>query len=49
MAATLIQETETIILDSGSTPMEIAKTLHSFKQLTIITNALDIAIALSKY
>ncbi len=49
MAATLIQENETIILDSGSTTMEIAKNLHSFKQLTIITNAIDIAIELSKY
>ena len=29
--------------------MEIAKNLHSFKQLTIITNAIDIAIELSKY
>ena len=34
MAATLIQENETIILDSGSTTMEIAKNLHSFKQLS---------------
>ena len=49
MAATLIQENDTIILDSGSTTMEIAKNLHSFKQLTIITNAIDIAIELSKY
>lgn len=48
-AATLINEGETIILDSGTTTMEIAKNLNSFNKLTIITNAIDIAIELSKY
>jgi DeoR/GlpR family transcriptional regulator of sugar metabolism len=49
MAATLINENDTIILDSGTTTLEIAKNLHSFKKLTIITNAINIAIELSNY
>lgn len=48
-AATLIQENETIILDSGTTTMEIAKNLHRFQQLTVVTNAIDIALEVSKY
>lgn len=49
MAASLINENETILIDSGSTTMEVAKNLDSFQNLTIITNALNIAIELSKY
>lgn len=49
LAATLIKEDDTIILDSGTTTMEIAKNLHSFRNLTIITNALNIAVELTKY
>jgi DeoR/GlpR family transcriptional regulator of sugar metabolism len=37
---------DTIILDSGSTTTEIAKKLKGFKQLTVITNALNIALML---
>lgn len=48
-AASLIEENGTIIIDSGTTMMEIAKNLDRFRHLTIITNALDIAIALNKY
>jgi len=42
-AVKLIGEGDTIVLDSGSTTTEIAKKLGSFKNLTIITNALNIA------
>jgi len=48
IAAELIEEGETIILDSGSTTMEITKHLGRFKDLTIITNAINIAIALAE-
>lgn len=46
-AASLVRDGETIIMDSGSTTMEVAKQLDPSKKLTIITNALDIAIALN--
>ena len=42
-AAELINENDTIIFDSGTTTLEIAKNLSQFKNLTIITNALNIA------
>ncbi|MCD6116349.1 DeoR/GlpR transcriptional regulator [bacterium] len=48
-AAKLINEGETIILDSGTTTMEIAKNLNNFKDLTVITNALNIARQLAEY
>lgn len=41
-----IESGDTIILDSGSTTTEIAKKLKGYKELTIITNALNIAIML---
>jgi len=49
LAASLISNGETVILDSGTTTMEIAKNLEGLNDLTIITNALDIAITLNKY
>ncbi len=48
-AIKLIEDGDTIILDSGTTTTEIAKNLEQFKNLTIITNALNIAIILSEY
>jgi DeoR family transcriptional regulator, aga operon transcriptional repressor len=42
-AAELIFEDQTIIFDSGTTTTEIARNLGKFKNLTIITNALNIA------
>ncbi|MDX2045720.1 MAG: DeoR/GlpR family DNA-binding transcription regulator [Chitinophagaceae bacterium] len=39
-----IQNGDTIILDSGSTTTEIAKKLKGFKNLTVITNALNVAL-----
>ena len=45
-AVALIQEGETIILDSGSTTTEVAKLMTGFANLTVITNALNIAYIL---
>lgn len=41
-----IDSGDSIILDSGSTTTEIAKKLKGFKNLTVITNALNIAMML---
>src|SRR5688572_11051438 len=41
-----IEQGDTIILDSGSTTTEIAKQLKGFGNLTVITNALNIALLL---
>ena len=41
-----IDDGDTIILDSGSTTTEIAKKLKGVKNLTVITNALNIALML---
>ncbi|HCO68493.1 MAG TPA: DeoR/GlpR transcriptional regulator [Dysgonomonas sp.] len=49
LAASLINENETILIDSGSTTLEIAKNLEGFQKLTIITNAVNIATELAKY
>jgi DeoR family transcriptional regulator, aga operon transcriptional repressor len=48
-AAKMIQDGETIILDSGSTTVEIARQIRQmkFESLTVITNALNIALELS--
>lgn len=48
-AVKLIEDGDTIVLDSGTTTTEIAKNLEQFKNLTIITNALNIAGILSEY
>ncbi|WP_346854556.1 DeoR/GlpR family DNA-binding transcription regulator [uncultured Draconibacterium sp.] len=45
-AAEMINDGDTIILDSGSTVTEIAKFISGFKNLTVITNALNIALIL---
>ncbi|WP_370479538.1 DeoR/GlpR family DNA-binding transcription regulator [Tamlana flava] len=41
-----IESGDTIILDSGSTTTEIAKKLKGYNNLTVITNALNIALML---
>jgi DeoR/GlpR family transcriptional regulator of sugar metabolism len=41
-----IHDGDTIILDSGSTTTEIAKVITGFSNLTVITNALNIALIL---
>jgi DeoR family transcriptional regulator of aga operon len=48
-AAALIEEGDTIILDSGTTTMEISKNLSKLGDLTIITNALNVANQLAEY
>ncbi len=48
-AAELIQDGDTIILDSGTTTLEIAKNLAHFNELTVITNAINIAHLLANY
>ncbi|MBP1677308.1 MAG: alkaline phosphatase [Bacteroidetes bacterium] len=45
-ALEFIQDGDTIILDSGSTTTEMAKLISGYRNLTIITNALNIAIIL---
>jgi DeoR/GlpR family transcriptional regulator of sugar metabolism len=45
-AVEFITEGDTIILDSGSTTTEIAKLLTNYRNLTVITNALNIALIL---
>ncbi|RZF59872.1 DeoR/GlpR family DNA-binding transcription regulator [Sphingobacterium corticibacterium] len=42
----LIEDGDTIILDSGSTTTEIARKIKGLKNLTVITNALNIALML---
>ncbi len=49
LAATLIHDGDYIMLDSGTTTMEIAKHLYQFNNLTILTNAMNIAVELMKY
>lgn len=46
LAATLINDGETIILDSGTTTLEIAKQIKTKKGLQIITNGINIAAEL---
>lgn len=48
-AAELIANNNTIILDSGSTVHQLAKNLKKFEELTVITNALNIATLLAEH
>ncbi|MGB9781237.1 DeoR/GlpR family DNA-binding transcription regulator [Caldanaerobacter sp.] len=48
IAASLIEEGDTILLDSGTTTLEIARNLKNMR-LTVVTNSPLIAIELSKY
>lgn len=45
-AAALVEDGETIILDSGSTTTEMAMNLGEREHLTVVTNALNIALIL---
>ncbi len=47
-AADMVEEGQCIMLDSGTTTTAIAVALKRFSQLTVITNALNIAIELTK-
>ena len=46
-AAKLVAEGQCVLLDSGTTTTAIARALKSFKQLTVITNAVNIATELA--
>jgi len=48
-AIELIKEYDTIVLDSGSTTMEIAKNLNRLNHITVITDALNIASILAEH
>jgi DeoR family transcriptional regulator of aga operon len=48
-AAALIEDNDTIILDSGTTTIEIARHLSKINNLTVITNALNVANELAEY
>lgn len=47
LAAQQVREGETIIIESGSTTLEMARCLGEFKQLTVMTNSLAICKELS--
>lgn len=47
-AVRYIKDGDTIILDSGSTTTEIARLITGFSNLTVITNAINIAMILGK-
>jgi DeoR family transcriptional regulator, aga operon transcriptional repressor len=46
-AVRLIEEGQSILLDSGTTTMAIARALRQFRRLTVITNAINIAAELA--
>ena len=48
-AAELVREKDTIILDSGTTTLEVARHLTHFNDLTIITNGIKIAYELCRF
>jgi DeoR family fructose operon transcriptional repressor len=48
-AAALVQEGESIIIESGTTTLEMAKYLSDFRRLTVLTNSLAISKVLSDY
>ena len=48
-AVSLIKDEDSIILDSGSTTLEISNHLGSFNRLTVVSNALNIINNISQY
>ncbi|HVR24440.1 MAG TPA: transcriptional repressor AgaR [Candidatus Polarisedimenticolia bacterium] len=46
-AANMVEEGQVVILDSGTTTTAIARTLRDYRNLTIITNAVNIAAELA--
>ncbi|MFO7888902.1 MAG: transcriptional repressor AgaR [bacterium] len=46
-ASKLINDGDSIIIDSGTTTMEIAKNIHGKRDLTVMTNAINIATDLA--
>jgi DeoR/GlpR family transcriptional regulator of sugar metabolism len=48
-AASLVNDKDTILLDFGTTTMEVAKNLGSKKDIFTVTNSIPIAVELSKH
>lgn len=48
-AAAYIKNGDTILVDSGTTALEVVKNLHKFNDLTIITNSVNAMIEALKY
>lgn len=48
-AAAHIKDGDTILVDSGTTALEVVRNLDSFKDLTIITNSLSVMDEMSRY
>ena len=48
-AVELIQDGETILIDSGTTTMEVAKNMGELKDITVLTHALNIANYLTNF
>src|SRR5690554_6418536 len=46
MAADLITDNDTVILDSGTTTLQIARNLRGKKEVTVATNSIHIAVEL---
>lgn len=46
-AASLVKEGESVLLDSGTTATAVARALRQFRNLTVITNAVNIAAELA--
>jgi DeoR family transcriptional regulator, aga operon transcriptional repressor len=46
-AARLVKEGQSVVLDSGSTTTAVARALRHFRQLSVITNAVNIAVELA--
>ncbi len=46
LAATYVENGDSLIIDSGSTTTEFARCLKSRKELTVVTNALNIALSI---
>jgi DeoR family transcriptional regulator, aga operon transcriptional repressor len=46
-AVSLVHEGESVVLDSGTTVTAVARALRKFRQLTVITNAVNIAAELA--
>ena len=47
LAASLVKEGETVLMDSGTTTLQVARSLSSKKNITVITNSLPIVSTLS--
>lgn len=48
-AAEMIKDGDTIIIDSGTTALQVACNLHKFRNLTVLTNALNVAQEVLSY